>query len=212
MWAVNRDPQMSDVEWMLRNWQYFTMLAGDHIVEQHIHNLDVANWVLNAHPVKAMGMGGRQVRTDPLYGHIYDHFSVEYEYPNGVKLLSACRQQDGTASRVTERVTGTKGESYPEGRIQGQTKWRYEGPNPNPYVQEHADLIASIRAGKPLNEGRRVAESTLTAIMGRESAYSGQEVTWDQIMESKLDLRPDRLTWGPMPIPSVALPGKYRLV
>src|SRR5438067_5814266 len=120
---------------------------------------------MNAHPIKAMGMGRRQVRTDPLYGHIYDHFAVEYEYPNGVRALSMCRQIDGTASRVAEHVVGTKGTSDPGGSIQADKRWRYDGSKPNPYVQEHADLIASIRACKPLNEGQRLAESTLTAIM-----------------------------------------------
>ncbi len=211
MWAINREPSMTDFEWQVRNWQYFTRFGGDQIVEQHIHNLDVANWALGGHPVRALGMGGRQVRLDPLYGHVYDHFAVEFEYPNGVRVTSMCRQQDGTSSRVSERVVGTKGWSDPSGRIQTDSLWRYDGATPNPYVQEHTDNIAAIRAGKPLNEGQRIAESTLTAIMGRESCYSGQEVTWDQILNSKLDLRPDELTWGPLPTPPVAMPGKYRL-
>jgi predicted dehydrogenase len=211
MWFVGREPRMNDVEWMLRNWQYFTAIGGDHIVEQHIHNLDVANWVMNAHPVRALGMGGRQVRTDANYGHVYDHFAVEFEYPNGVKVLSTCRQQDGTQSRVGEFFKGTKGTSTAGGSIQGENRFRYDGPNPNPYVNEHTNLINSIRAGKPLNEGRTVAESTLTAIMGRESAYSGQEVTWEEMMKSTLDLRPDKLRWGSMPMPVVAMPGQYKM-
>src|SRR5205823_3954506 len=111
LWMKPRQPQWSDVEWQIRNWLYFTWLSGDHIVEQHIHNIDVANWALGAHPVKAIGVGGRQWRTDPAYGHIYDHFAIDFEYPNGVHALSMCRQIDGTASRVAERLVGTRGTS-----------------------------------------------------------------------------------------------------
>lgn len=211
LWMNARKPEWSDMEWQLRNWLYFTWLSGDHIVEQHVHNLDVINWVMQAHPVKALSLGGRQVRTDPAYGHVYDHFTTEYEYPNNVKVLSMCRQIDGTASRVEERVQGTKGTTNCAGSIRGESAWRFEGESPNPYVQEHTDLIASIRAGKPLNEGRRIAESTLTAIMGRMSAYTGQEVTWDQAMNSKLSLMPAKLEMGPMPVPPVAVPGKTPL-
>jgi predicted dehydrogenase len=208
LWMHPRQAAWSDMEWQVRNWLYFTWLSGDHIVEQHVHNLDVINWAMRAHPVKAYGMGGRQVRTDPAYGHIFDHFTVEYEYPNGLRMMSMCRQIDGTAARVGESVAGTKGSSNCNGTIRGQNPFRYDGPRPNPYVQEHADLIASIRAGKPLNEGRQIAESTLTAIMGRMSAYSGQEVTWEQALNAPLNLVPEKLTMGPLPVPPVAVPGK----
>jgi predicted dehydrogenase len=211
LWMNARQPAWSDMEWQLRNWLYFTWLSGDHIVEQHVHNLDVVNWAIQATPVKALSLGGRQVRTDPAYGHVYDHFTTEFEYPNGVKVLSMCRQIDGTASRVEERVQGTKGTTNCNGSIRGQNAWRFEGERNNPYVQEHTDLIASIRANKPLNEGRRIAESTLTAIMARMSAYTGQEVTWDQAMNSKLSLMPAKLEMGPMPVPPVAVPGKTPL-
>ncbi len=211
LWNRGRKPDWSDMEWHLRNWLYFTWLSGDHITEQHVHNLDVINWVMKAHPVKALGMGGRQARTDPAYGHIYDHFAVEYEYPNGVRVHSTCRQIDGTASRVGENIVGTKGTSNASNSIRGANPWRFEGKGNSPYVQEHTDLIASIRAGKPLNEGRQVAESTLTAIMGRLSAYSGQEVTWEQVLNSTLDLMPAKLAFGPLPVPPVAVPGKTPL-
>jgi predicted dehydrogenase len=169
--------------------------------------------VLQAHPVKALGLGGRQARTDPVFGHIYDHFAIDYEYPNGVHVMSMCRQIDGTAGRVGENVVGTKGRANPGGSIRGETPFRYEGPNPNPYVQEHADLITSIRAGQPLNEGRQIAESTLTAIMGRMSAYTGQEVTWEWAMnESQLDLSPPKYEMGDLPVPEVAVPGKTPLL
>ncbi len=182
-----RKPEWSDMEWQVRNWLYFTWLSGDHIVEQHVHNLDVMNWALKAHPVKATGMGGRQSRTDPAYGHIYDHFAVEYEYPNGVRVQSMCRQISDTATRVGENLIGTKGTSNASGSIRGANPWRFDGKRTNPYVQEHTDLIESIRAGKPLNEGRQVAESTMVAVMGRMSAYTGKEVTWEQAMESNTE-------------------------
>jgi Predicted dehydrogenases and related proteins len=211
LWMHQRRPEWSDMEWQVRNWLYFTWLSGDHIVEQHVHNIDVINWAMQSHPIKALGMGGRQVRTDPAYGHIFDHFTVEYEYPNGARLLSMCRQIDGTASRVAEHVVGTKGSSNCASSIRGAQNYRFEGQNPNPYVQEHVDLIAGIRAGKPLNEGKQVAESTLTAIMGRLSAYTGQEITWDQALALPIDLMPEKLQMGELPVPPVAVPGRTRL-
>ena len=210
--AVLRQDGWSDVEAQIRNWNYHAWLSGDHIVEQHLHNIDVINWVMKGHPVKAMGMGGREVRTSPDYGHIFDHFAVEYEYENGARLMSMCRQIDGCANNVSEHVIGTKGDANPGGYIGGAQKWRYEGPGNNPYVQEHTDLVASIRAGKPLNEGKSVAESTLTAIMGRMSAYTGKEITWDQALNSKENLIPFKLDFGPLPTPPVAVPGQTQLI
>jgi predicted dehydrogenase len=211
IWAKERRPEYSDTEWMLRNWQYFTALGGDHIVEQHVHNIDVMCWVMNAHPVKVTAMGGRQGRIEPIYGHIYDHFGAEFEFANGVRITSLSRQCDGCVSRVTENFTGTRGVTVPAGSIRGSAPFRYEGRD-QPYVQEHKDLIASIRAGKPLNEGATVATSTLAAIMARMSAYTGQEVTWEQAMNSRLDLRPDNWTMGPRPVPPVVIPGKEPLI
>jgi predicted dehydrogenase len=214
LWHKAKESSMSDMEWQIRNWLYFSWLSGDHIVEQHIHNLDVANWVMNAHPVKITAMGGRQARTDSVYGHIYDHFAAELEYPNGVRILSMARQIDNCANKVDEHFVGTKGNSRPASWIRdgGSFKFRYDGPKPNPYVQEHTDLIASIRAGKPLNEGIRVAESTLTAIMVRESAYSGEELTWDKALNSTMSLAPEKYEFGPLGVAPVAIPGKYKLV
>jgi predicted dehydrogenase len=213
LWMHPRKPEWSDVEWQLRNWLYFTWLSGDHIVEQHMHNLDVANWVVGAHPVKAVAVGGRQWRTDPAYGHVYDHFAVDFEYPNGVRITSMCRQIDGTAAFVGERFAGTKGQTDAQSWIRGAREWKRDPAQrvPNPYVQEHADLVASIRAGAPLNEGRAVAESTLTAIMGREAAYTGREITWEQIVDADLDLVPKQLAFGPMPVAPVAIPGRTAL-
>ncbi|MCX6577695.1 MAG: Gfo/Idh/MocA family oxidoreductase [Candidatus Aminicenantes bacterium] len=213
LWVVKKTPQMSDMEWQCRNWLYFTWLSGDHIVEQHVHNIDVMNWALGSFPVKVMAMGGRQQRTAPEYGNIYDHFAVEFEYPNGVRVLSMCRQIKGCADRVEERIVGTKGYAFGYGEIHGTNFWKFDGDEPNPYVQEQADLIASLRAGKPLNEGRRIAESTLCAIMGRMSAYTGRAISWEWAMtSSKLDLTPPKYDFGPLPVEPVAIPGITPLI
>ena len=214
-----RQPEWTDMEWQLRNCYYSTYLSGDHIVEQHVHQLDAINWAMNSHPTRATGMGGRQVRTDPAYGHIYDHFTIDYEYdtPHGVvHVMSMCRQMPGCDNKIAEALVGTKGEcqinSYRFYTITGEKPWRFRGEDNDPYVQEHTDLIGSIRAGKPLNELKSVTESSLTAIMGRMSAYTGKAVTWEQALNSKEQLMADRLAWGPMPVPPVAIPGETKLV
>jgi predicted dehydrogenase len=215
LWNHARQPAWSDMEWQLRNWLYFTWLSGDHIVEQHVHNLDAMNWAIGATPLKCWAMGGRQVRTSPEYGHVFDHFAVEYEYPNGITGESYCRQIEGCADRVEEVIEGTDGRmitSSGRARIEGSKAWKFQGENPNPYVQEHVDFIKAITTSEPLNEAQRVAESTMTAIMGRMAAYTGKVVTWEQAMNSKLDLRPPAYEFGPMSVPEVAVPGKTALV
>ena len=208
LWNRERQPGWTDMEWQARNWLYFTWLSGDHIVEQHIHNIDVANWAMHGHPVRAVGVGGRQVRVEPEFGHIFDHFAIEFEYENGARVLSMCRQIQGTANHVGERIVGTRGTSDPGSWIRGAQPWEWgDAEYVNAYVQEHTDLIASIRAGEPLNEGRRVAESTLTAIMGREAAYTGQEIVWDELLSAEMSIVPDEFHFGPMPVPAVAVPG-----
>jgi predicted dehydrogenase len=215
IWVIERQQGWSDMEWQLRNWNYFTWLGGDHIVEQHVHNLDIMNWVFNSHPVKALAMGGRQARPNQSYGHIYDHFAVEFEYANGARMFSQCRQMNGCEGKVEEAVVGTKGTSNCKDWIRSSDKqllWRFREQDVNPYQQEHADLIASIRAGAPLNEAKAVAESTLTGIMGRESAYSGRSVEWEQILNSKTRLGPEKYDLGStLPFPEVAIPGQYKL-
>jgi len=213
LWNKPRQASWSDVEWQMRNWLYFTWLSGDHIVEQHVHNLDVANWALGGHPLHAMGMGGRQSRISPEYGHGFDHFAIDYQYEGGVHLMSMCRQIPDCANRVAETVVGTKGVCELESgakryELVGGSGYRFTGTATNPYVQEHADLIAAIRAGQPYNELKQVAESTLTAIMGRISAYTGKAVTWEEALASSEALVPTNLAFGPMPVPPVARPGQ----
>jgi len=212
IWVIDRKAGWTDMEWQLRNWNYFTWLGGDHIVEQHVHNLDVMNWVMNDHPIKAYGMGGRQARPSKTYGHIYDHFAIEFEFPNGVRTSSQCRQMNGCEGRVEEAVVGTKGSSNCEKWIKsaGTAMWRFRDKEVNAYQQEHQDLIASIRAGQPLNEAKNVAESTLTGIMGREAAYSGQTIEWDKALNSTLRLGPESYVMGDLPFPEVATPGNYK--
>jgi predicted dehydrogenase len=182
----------------------------------HVHNLDMVNWALDAHPVQCIGMGGRQVRTAPEYGDAYDHFAVEYEYPNGVRIEYMGAQIDGVTDRNDQRLVGTKGSAYMDSAnaiIEGEKPFKYDGPSPDPCIRQHADQIAAIREAKPLNEGKRIAESTLTSIMGRMSAYTGRALKWDWVMNaSKLDLRPPRYEFGDLPMPPVAVPGKTQLI
>ena len=207
LWMHPRADKWSDMEWQLRNWLYFAWLSGDHICEQHIHNLDVCNWAFGGHPVKAVSLAGRQVRTDPAFGHVFDHFATEYEYANGVKMISMCRQIDGTASRVAEWIVGTKGTSNAQTSIKGEQPWRFDGERPNPYVEEHRALIKAILTGNRVNETKQVAESTLTAVMGRMAGYTGQEVTWEQVLQQDVDMTPPNLAFGPLPTPKVPVPG-----
>jgi predicted dehydrogenase len=211
-----RQPNWSDMEWQLKRWLFLTWLSGDFIVEMHVHNLDVMNWALNAHPVQCIGMGGRQVRTGPEYGNCYDHFAVEYEYPNGVRIEYMGTQIDGVTNRNDQRFVGTKGRAYTDfGRVvvEGPNKAEYAWDNIDPCLKQHADQIAAIREGKRLNEGKRIAESTLTAIMGRMSAYTGRALKWDWAMNaSKLDLSPPKYEFGDLETRPVAIPGQTKLI
>ncbi len=209
LWHRARTPNMTAVEWQLRNWLYFTWLSGDHICEQHVHNLDVINWALDDHPDRAVGMGGRQVRTGPEFGQIYDHFAIDYEYPNGVHVLSMCRQIAGCENNVSEAIVGTRGSWTSQRRaITGVRPWAFRERDNDPYQQEHVALIESIRAGRPINDLRKVAHSTLTAIMGRMSVYTGRAVTWEQALNSEVNLMPANLRMDmSLPVPPVAMPG-----
>jgi predicted dehydrogenase len=217
IWAIPRKDGWKDVEYQLRNWYHFTWLCGACIVEQHVHNLDVACWAFRAHPVRCVGMGGQEVNKGPEFGESYDHFAVDYEFPEGVHVLSMARQINGCAGDVSEYLVGTKGRAH---FSPGQ--YRFEGPGlrrlrveneSNPYVQEHIDLLESITSNKPINELKQVAESTLAAIMGRMSAFTGKAVTWEQALNSKLDTFPAHLDWDmTLPGPSLPKPGTTELV
>ncbi len=209
-----RQPQWSDMEWQLRNWQYFTWLSGDHNVEQHIHSLDKAAWAMHDEPpAKCLGMGGRQMR-DPTAGNIYDHFAVVYEYPEGQKLFARCRQMDGCAPEVSDFVFGTKGTaSIMEHKITGENKWKYRGSAPNMYQQEHDEFFASIRSGNRINNGQYMCRSTLMAIMGRMSAYTGKQITWEQALNSQEDFTMPKYSFDALPPdPIVAKPGITQFV
>jgi myo-inositol 2-dehydrogenase / D-chiro-inositol 1-dehydrogenase len=214
LWSKERQPQWSDLEFQMRNWLYYTWLSGDHIVEQFIHNLDAMVWTFDGHPLRATGSGGRQTRTEPIYGHIYDHFAIDYEFADGAHCAAMCRQQDGCDKKIANEFVGTKGSAFvlPQYYIAGEQPWKLDQSVTtdlgNAYVQEHTDLIASIRAGKPLNELKQVAETSMAAIMGRMAAYTGKTVTWEQALGSQESLMPPTLAWGPMPIPPVAMPGQ----
>ena len=191
----------SDLGRQIANWYHYIWLSGDHICEQHVHNIDVCNWVLKAHPVKAWGMGARQqLLANHKSGEIWDNFAVEYEYPNGVHMHSYCGQIKRDFSPVSEAIVGTKGTSNPGGNIkptQGEA-WRYRPKEDvDPYVQEHVDLINAIVNDTPLNEAAQVTDSTLTAIMGREAAYSGSVVEWDDVLKSKFSYGPPELYSNP---------------
>jgi myo-inositol 2-dehydrogenase/D-chiro-inositol 1-dehydrogenase len=224
IWFNERKPGMSDVAYQLNNWYHFLWLCGDHIVEQHVHNLDVINWAMNGHPEYCDGAGGRTPgntaanrREGPpeVVGQIYDNFSIDYVYPNGVHMYSSCRHLPCTGN-VSEAIVGTKGVCLPnEYRINGAKIVTRAGDkaSTDPYVQEHTDLIECIRSDKPINELKQVAESTLTAIMGRMAAYTGKQVKWEQALNTKEDTFPTNLTWDmSLPVGPVPHPGQTKLV
>jgi len=199
--------KLTEMEYQMRNWYYFTWICGDHIVEQHIHNMDVGNWLKDGHPVKANGMGGCQVRKGPDYGETFDHHAVEFEYADGSRMFSQCRHIPGCFNSVSEHAHGTKGTAnIGRGMVEvaGGDRWRYRGDTPDPYQVEHNDLFASIRAGNPINEAEYGANSTMTAILGRMCTYSGKEISWDKAINSDVELLPDEFSWDATP---KSLPG-----
>ena len=207
----------TEMEYQVANWYMFVWLCGDHNVEQHIHNLDVINWVKGAHPVRCNGMGGRAFQKGPDSGEIFDHHAVEYEYPDGSRLFSQCRQIPGCWSSVSEHVQGTKGRSDVNNyTIFGDNAWKFraEGAR-DAYQQEHDDLFDAIRKDKPFNEAEYGAHSTLTAIMGRMATYSGKIIEWDKALNSEVNVMPDEFTWEAKPkslpdengLYKVAIPG-----
>jgi predicted dehydrogenase len=212
LWHRQREQGWSDMEWQLRNWLYFTWLSGDYNVEQHVHSLDKMAWTMgDKYPVKCFGLGGRQVRTGPEFGHIFDHMACVYEYENGVKCYSFCRQQANCANEVKDYVMGTRGKAdIMRHQITGPTPWQYstaQARRDDMYQQEHNEFFASIRSGTPINNGEYMSKSTLLGIMGRMACYTGREITWNQALNSREDLSPPRYEWGTLPLPAVARPG-----
>jgi predicted dehydrogenase len=229
IWFRPRRQGMTDLDYQVHNWYHFVWLCGDHIVEQHVHNLDVINWATGQHPIRALGMGGRvrEYKDPNIDGNIYNYFAVEYEYPSGMHMQSMCRQVSGSDGNfpgipgVSEALVGTKGTCNTHDRrhpnaylINGKPAVSEDVARKytDPYVQEHTNLIESIRAGKPLNELKNVTESTLTAIMGRMSAYTGKVVTWEQALNSRQSTMPENLAATSLPVPPLAVPGRTELL
>ncbi len=226
VWVKPRKPDMTEMEYQMRNWYYFNWLCGDHICEQHIHNIDVINWAKNAYPVKARGTGGRQVRNGKDHGEIFDHHIVEYEYADGTIMNSQCRHIPGTWSKVDELAVGTKGKiKFDAGLIadhKGNTIYKHNDEHdPNPYQVEHDELFAAITKGEyKFADAENGAKATLTSIMGRMATYSGQNLTWDGVLNHNLDLMPKQFTWdADMPIKPnedgrypIAIPGVTKYV
>jgi predicted dehydrogenase len=212
LWHHGREPSWSDMEFQLRNWLYFTWLSGDFNVEQHVHSLDKAAWVMkDASPVRATGLGGRQVRTGQDFGNVYDHFAVIYEYENGTRLFANCRQMAGCSVDVSDHVFGSKGSAeLMRAVIEGEQPWRYRGAKPNMYEEEHRAMFQAIRSSNPINNGDYMAKSTMLAIMGRMAAYTGQTLTWEQCLNSTEDLTPAKYEWAEVSLPPVAMPGLTR--
>ena len=209
VWTRPRRAGMTEMEYQMRNWYYFVWLCGDHIVEQHVHNLDIANWIKDDHPVEANGLGGRQVRTGKEHGEIYDHFFCEFTYKDGTKTFSQCRHQGNAWSIVDEYAHGTKG----GGRVSsGNVDLKHD----NPYVQEHYDLVNAIRANEKFNEGYIGATSTFTAVLGRMATYSGQVIKWDDAVAKGPNLMPEKFDFAAEPpvLPNadgfypIAMPGQ----
>jgi predicted dehydrogenase len=209
LWHRGRQPEWSEMEYQMRNWLYFTWLSGDHIVEQHIHSLDKAMWLMNDQPPeKCFGLGGRQVRTDEKWGHAFDHFAVCYEWANGVKTFAFTRQMAECANDVDDYVLGTKGRAQLlKNTIQGEKEWKYKGDKPSMYDVEHRELFAGLRSGNHINNGQYMSTSTLLAIMGREACYTGEVITWDKLINSPVALGPTKYEWTDISVPKVAVPG-----
>ncbi len=223
VWVRDRAEGMTEMEYQMRNWYYFNWLCGDHIVEQHVHNIDVMNWFKGGPPVKAHGMGGRQVRKGPEHGEIFDHHAVEFTYADGTVLTSQCRHQPKTLNRVTEVIGCQNGKAEP-GKIldsNGKTLWRYRGKDEkSPYQIEHDTLYEHIRENKPINNTYYTAASTMTAILGRMATYSGKEIKYDDALAKGLSVMPESFAWdadpGPKPGPDgiypCPIPGEHKVM
>ncbi len=207
---VKRTDEMTDLEWQMRNWYYFTWLSGDFNVEQFVHEMDKMAWVMqDQYPVKCVSTGGRQTRIGEEYGNIYDHFSTVFEYENGVRYLAATRHQPGCSNPFRDSVVGTKGEAnLMRFTITGENEWKWGKRRTVMHQLEHDAMYAALRNGEIINNGEYMAKSTMMGIMARMSAYTGKELTWEQAMNSKEDLTPAHFDWKkPLSTPEVAMPG-----
>ncbi len=207
VWVKERQPGQSEMEYQMRNWYYFNWLCGDHIVEQHIHNIDVANWFIGEFPIHAQGMGGREIRKGNQYGQIFDHHFVEFTYPSGAVISSQCRHQPGCVTNVSEYLMGTKGTLSLDSQNQavmksydGSLLFEHQGQNdPNPYQTEHDELFASIRNGGVISDAEHAAKTTMTAILGRMATYSGQLISFEDALNKGRSLMPDTYSWDAIP-------------
>ncbi|MGB5460326.1 MAG: Gfo/Idh/MocA family oxidoreductase [Eudoraea sp.] len=207
VWVKERQENQTEMEYQMRNWYYFNWLCGDHIVEQHIHNIDVANWFIGEFPIHAQGMGGREVRKGKEFGQIFDHHFVEFTYPSGAVISSQCRHQKGCLDNVSESFMGTKGKIYTDSQnkgiitgYDGSTIYEHQGNNdPNPYQTEHDALFASIKAGGVISDAEHAAKTTMTAILGRMATYSGQLITFEDALNKGRSLMPETYSWDTVP-------------
>jgi len=221
LWYKPRQPAWDDMEYQMRNWYYYDWLSGDFIVEMAVHSLDMMAWAMgDVMPVSAIGSGGRQVRRDDIYGNIFDHFAIEYEYENGAKGYHFTRQHNGCAGKNTVDVMGTMGVAHVnQGRgihqVSGKTQWKFDGERNNMFQAEHDALFASIREGKPINAGQWAANSSMMGILGRMAAYSGQIITWEDAINSEQSIGPgkDQFAWDlKYDSPLAAIPGKTKVL
>ena len=218
-----RQPGWSEMYYQMQNWYHFNWLSGDQTAQQLIHSIDKASWALGDKlPLRAWGLGGRQVCVEPKYGDQFDHHAVVFEYDNGVRVMGFCRDMPGCYNETSDVIFGTKGRAYlpSRPRIEGQTKWRYDGPKASMYDVEHAELFASIRSGKPINNGDYMCTSTMLAILAQMVCYTGQEMTWEKAMSSTLSYSLPRYSFDAEPpvkpdasgMYPTAMPGMTRIV
>jgi predicted dehydrogenase len=221
LWYKPRQDNWTEMEYQMRNWYYYDWLSGDYIVEMMVHSLDMMSWALGDRlPIRATGTGGRQSRIEAQWGNIYDHFAIEYEYENNIKWVHFSIQQKGCSNTNKVDIAGTEGFAAVDiGKrvhaTMGAQRWDYDGEYNNPYETQHEELFTSIRAGKPINEGELMANSTMLAILGRMVGYSGQTITWEEAMNSNQTLGPaaDAYSWNlEWPVPPVAVPGMTKVV
>ena len=219
LWKKERQPEWTDMEDQLRNWLYYYQLSGDFIVEQACHSIDKIMWAKqDAVPATITAMGGRQVRTAERFGNVYDHFGVHYQWADGSEALLQCRQMPGCTNENKDRVVGSKGTAHIDGWanrmvIDGEDPWRWRGESKGMYQLEHDEFFADIRGGGGmLNQGESMAHSTLAAIAGRMSAYTGQRLTWEQVLHSEEDLSPPEWAYGPGWEVEVPTPGQTKFV